>query len=139
MVRERASSVLLKRHARGNERTKAPDFRQESGCYHPNQPSHVQDSTASVTSDRRPDGAVPPELHFIVSADGTILQYYGRSSADLYAPPGTFLGRTLHDVLPAPAASQIADALSRVRDGCPPVAVEYTLPMSGRSGRSRHA
>jgi len=72
-----------------------------------------------------------PDLHFIVSPDGTILQYYGGPDADLYVAPETFLGRTLHDVLPAPVASHVAEGMSRVRDRFPPVVVEYTLPIAG--------
>jgi PAS domain S-box-containing protein len=72
-----------------------------------------------------------PDLHFIVSADGTILEYYGAPDADLYVPVEAFLGKTLHDVLPAPAASQIAEGLSRVRDTSLPVVAQYTLPMFG--------
>ena len=72
-----------------------------------------------------------PDFLFLVDAHGRILQYLGGPDAGLYATPEVFLGRPIHDVLPAPAASRLVEALSRVSFENDPVVVDYSLPMPG--------
>src|SRR5258705_2318972 len=70
-----------------------------------------------------------PDLLFLVSPDGIILDYRGGRRAALYAPPEAFLRRSMHTVLPPPVAAQFAEAIARVCDTDSPVAIDYTLPM----------
>ncbi len=70
-----------------------------------------------------------PDLLFLVSPDGIILDYRGGRYAALYAPPDAFLQRSLHSVLPPPVAAQLADAIVRVCETHGPATVHYTLPM----------
>ncbi|OFV90069.1 MAG: hypothetical protein A3H95_16930 [Acidobacteria bacterium RIFCSPLOWO2_02_FULL_64_15] len=70
-----------------------------------------------------------PDLLFLVSPGGIILDYRGGRNAPLYAPPDAFLQRSMHEVLPPPVATHIAEALVRVGDTQAPVAIDYTLPM----------
>lgn len=74
-----------------------------------------------------------PDLHFLVSADNTILQYYGGSAGDLYAPPDAFLGQMLQAVLPETVATRISEGLNRARAKAGQVVViDYALPVSGQ-------
>ena len=70
-----------------------------------------------------------PDLMFILRRDGTYLDYHARDVASLFAPPRAFLGRTVRDVLPAPLADVMMNALEAACQTDDPVVVEYELPM----------
>jgi signal transduction histidine kinase len=68
-----------------------------------------------------------PDLTFVLRRDGTYVDYHARDKSLLVVPPEQFLGRTIHDVLPADIAVRVADAIDRVTEGGEPVKVEYEL------------
>lgn len=70
-----------------------------------------------------------PDLMFILSRDGTYLDYHAQESASLFAPPDAFIGRTVRDVLPAPLADVMMTALERACASESPVVIEYELQM----------
>jgi hypothetical protein len=70
-----------------------------------------------------------PDLLFLVNSEGVILDYRGGRDAQLYARPDAFLGRSLHAVLPPPAATRLGEAVARVSHTQSSVTVDYTLPM----------
>ena len=53
-----------------------------------------------------------PDLMFELDADGRYWDYRARRSELLVAPPGQLLGHTVHEVMPAPAAQVVMDALA---------------------------
>ncbi|MBX3251929.1 MAG: response regulator [Myxococcales bacterium] len=71
-----------------------------------------------------------PDLSFRIARDGTILDYHGGRSADLYAPPEAFLGKTVHDVLPSDVAEEHMRCLRRALEG-EIVTLVYTLSVAG--------
>ena len=86
---------------------------------------HVGDCAAALDA----SFDIFPDLLFLVSPDGIILDYRGGRYAALYAPPDAFLQRSMHAVLPPPVAAQFAVAIARVCETHTPVAIDYTLPM----------
>ena len=59
-----------------------------------------------------------PDLLFELDADGRYLDYHSPRGDPLGIKPGKFLGRTVHQVLPAEAASTIMEGLAEAqRDG----------------------
>lgn len=70
-----------------------------------------------------------PDLLFLVSPDGIILDYRGGRHAALYAPPEAFLQRSVRDVLPPPVAARLVEGIARVCDTQRPATVDYTLLM----------
>lgn len=99
---------------------------QDLGSYGPlRMDDHVKHSTVALDA----SFDIFPDLLFLVSPDGIILDYRGGRDAALYAPPDAFLQRSMHDVLPPPVAAQLAEALARVCDTQAPAAIDYTLSM----------
>ena len=70
-----------------------------------------------------------PDLMFVLARDGTYLDYHARDPKLLFAPSDAFLGRTVRDILPAPLADMMMDALERAHASDTPIVVEYELPM----------
>jgi len=74
-----------------------------------------------------------PDLHFLVDAHGTILDFNAGRIADLYVPPQKFLGMKMQEVLPPDvgkvAESAIGEALKTGRI----VAMEYSLEIEGET------
>ena len=71
-----------------------------------------------------------PDLMFILRRDGTYLDYHAQATGSLFAPPDTFIGRNVRDVLPAPLADVMMNALERACASDDPVVIEYELPMA---------
>ncbi len=69
-----------------------------------------------------------PDLMFVLSRDGTYLDYHARDRKMLYAPPEAFLGKNVRDVMPPDLAPMLLDALERAVHSDEPVVVEYELP-----------
>ncbi|MBP0020456.1 MAG: PAS domain S-box protein [Cyanobacteria bacterium SBLK] len=67
-----------------------------------------------------------PDLFFRMAADGTILDYRGELS-ELYAPPETFLGQRIQDVLPADVAQKIDRGIQEGQRLRSVVGIEYNL------------
>jgi len=70
-----------------------------------------------------------PDLIFILRRDGTYIDYHARDHALLFAPPSTFIGRTIREVMPAPLRDVMMNALERAGQSDEPVVIEYELPM----------
>jgi signal transduction histidine kinase len=70
-----------------------------------------------------------PDVVFVLSREGTYLDYHARDRQMLYAPPEAFLGRNVQDVMPPGLAQMFVDALERAVQSDDPVVVEYELPM----------
>jgi PAS domain S-box-containing protein len=71
-----------------------------------------------------------PDLMFVLSRDGTYVDYHARDPKRLIAPPDRFIGRTIRDIMPPPIADRLMDAVERACLSNDPVVVEYELPMS---------
>ena len=78
--------------------------------------------------------AAIPDLMFILQRDGTYVDYHARDPQLLFAPPSSFIGRKVLDVMPPPLGDQMMNALERASQGGDPVVLEYELPM----GEPRH-
>ncbi|HUE97689.1 MAG TPA: PAS domain S-box protein [Anaerolineales bacterium] len=68
-----------------------------------------------------------PDMIFEFKWDGTILQFISSAVNAPLLPPEQFLGKTIHEVLPASVADQTAFAIARVLDSGHVHAFEYQL------------
>jgi diguanylate cyclase (GGDEF)-like protein/PAS domain S-box-containing protein len=75
-----------------------------------------------------------PDLLFELDLDGRYVDYHTPRSELLAAPPEQFIGRTLHEVLPAPAAQVCMDALqaAHTHGVCSGREIELDLPQGKR-------
>lgn len=69
-----------------------------------------------------------PGLVFQLDSRGVFTDYYAPSPGDLAYPPESFLGKSIHAVLPTPLADTIENALSIAREAGKVQVVEYRLP-----------
>ncbi len=67
-----------------------------------------------------------PALMFLLDAQERFVDY--RAGEELYAPPESFLGRRVDEVLPPPAGTRLAEAIAEARRDGRPVRMEYALP-----------
>lgn len=72
------------------------------------------------------------DLMFVVSPDGTYLDYYARDESLLLAPPEAFLGRNVDDFLPPDVGRALRHAHERAMAGTEVVTQEYELVIKGR-------
>jgi PAS domain S-box-containing protein len=70
-----------------------------------------------------------PDLMFIHDRNGRFVDFYARDPQLLYAPPETFLGKTVRDVMPQPLADRLMDAIEQACQTQEPVVVEYELKL----------
>ncbi|MEQ9462031.1 MAG: EAL domain-containing protein [Haliea sp.] len=70
-----------------------------------------------------------PDLYFMIDRDGTIRDFRGSQSAELYVPPEHFLGRRMGEVLPADVAARFTAAVARATASGELVTLEYQLPI----------
>ena len=68
-----------------------------------------------------------PDWMFLMTADGVFLDFHAKDVSRLHAPPSSFLGKNVRDVLPAPVSEIIARAVARVAAADEPDKVEYSL------------
>ena len=68
-----------------------------------------------------------PDLMFLLSRDGTFLDYHAKADDLLYARPEEFIGKTMSDVLPPDLATRFLESFQTASDK--PTLVEYQLPM----------
>jgi signal transduction histidine kinase len=73
-------------------------------------------------------------LMFILQPDGTYVDYHARDAQLLFAPPSSFIGRKVRDVMPPPLGDLMMNALERASQSGDPVVLEYELAM----GEPRH-
>lgn len=71
-------------------------------------------------------GAVP-DILFVLDENGRYLEAMTHDESLLYRETGQFLGRHLHEVLPAPVAAELLGAIRDAIRSSTPMAVEYAL------------
>jgi PAS domain S-box-containing protein len=73
-----------------------------------------------------------PDLIFLQTGDGVFLDYHAQDMSELLAPPESFLGKNMRDVLPPWLAEEFASCFERaLRTGVTQVC-EYTLPVEAQ-------
>ncbi|MDQ3226258.1 MAG: ATP-binding protein, partial [Chloroflexota bacterium] len=72
-----------------------------------------------------------PDIVFRLDRAGTYLDYKADRLTDLAAPPESFLGRTVGEVLPIAVAGPVGEAIGRVLDSGGTETLEYTLDIAG--------
>src|SRR3954470_13545574 len=70
-----------------------------------------------------------PDLMFVLTSDGTYVDYQARDPELLFAPPESFIGKSVRDVMPPAVADAVMKALEPAGTQRDPVVVEYELPM----------
>jgi len=75
------------------------------------------------------------DLAFLISRDGTYLDYHYQDEQQLYAPPEAFIGRRVRDIMPAALAEASMAAIERACASGETVVLEYELPLP--SGETR--
>jgi len=72
-----------------------------------------------------------PDLHFLVDAHGTILDFNAGRVTDLYVPPQKFLGMKMQEVLPPDVGKIVEGAIGEALKMDRIVAREYSLEIEG--------
>jgi len=70
-----------------------------------------------------------PDQVFILSDNGTFLDYRSPLGGETYSPPKSFLGKTINEVLPAELASQIESKMAEAQKSSLVQIFEYKLPV----------
>lgn len=70
-----------------------------------------------------------PDLMFVVSRDGTFIDYHAANPQLLAAPPEVFLGKTASEVLPPHVASQLTTAVKVAIETGRIESFDYELPL----------
>jgi signal transduction histidine kinase/CheY-like chemotaxis protein/ligand-binding sensor domain-containing protein len=73
-----------------------------------------------------------PDLSFLLSAEGRILEYQASNSSALYVSPEQFMGEKMQDVLPTEIGHLFADALDKCASDNLLQQIEYVLPFDDR-------
>ena len=68
-----------------------------------------------------------PDWMFLTTVEGVFLDFHARDVSRLHAPPSTFLGKRLTEVLPPPIGETLAQAFARVTASDEPETIEYVL------------
>lgn len=68
-----------------------------------------------------------PDVMFVLARDGTYVDYHARLPRLLPFAPGSFIGRTVRDVMPPQVAETLMNAIERTSEDGDPVVVEYQL------------
>ncbi|HSN92662.1 MAG TPA: ATP-binding protein [Anaeromyxobacteraceae bacterium] len=76
-----------------------------------------------------------PLLVFLFDAEDRYLDYRAGRAADLYAPPESFLGRRIDEVMPEPLGGRFRAAMARARTERTEELVEYSLDTPSGSHR----
>lgn len=74
---------------------------------------------------------VIPDLIFVLSRDGVYLDYHAKNPDDLFAPPESFLGRNMRDIMPPHLEALFRESIDEAHATGEPALVEYCLPLSG--------
>ncbi|HYR84194.1 MAG TPA: histidine kinase [Terriglobia bacterium] len=68
-----------------------------------------------------------PDMMFLLSEEGTYLDWYAADPSNLYAPPERFLGRNMCEIMPSDLAEEFARHFRRVVSSGEPASVDYSL------------
>ena len=74
-----------------------------------------------------------PGLMFLLTSDGTYLDYHATDPRDLLIPSDQFLGRNIRDVMPASLADRFLEALADASDQQRLTVVGYSLHIGGKA------
>ena len=72
-----------------------------------------------------------PDWIFVLSADGVFLDFHAKETERLAAPPESFLGKRMHDVLPPDIADGLLRCFERAMSSEDTATLEYSLPSLG--------
>lgn len=72
------------------------------------------------------------DLVLVLDIDGGFVSWFAPSDQVLLLPPESFLGKSIHDALPAPLADELQRRLDLVRAGEMVPPYEYPVPLDGR-------
>ena len=72
-----------------------------------------------------------PDWIFVLSADGVFLDFHAKEPERLAAPPETFLGKRMHDVLPPDIADGLLRCFERAMSSEDTATLEYSLASLG--------
>ena len=72
-----------------------------------------------------------PDLVFVLTADGVIIDFNANDPRDLLVPPAEFLGKGLSDVFPPDLADRLLQCVERTVRNREPQTVEYMLSLDG--------
>ena len=75
-----------------------------------------------------------PDWMFLTTLDGVFLDFHAHDASKLYAPPASFIGRTIREVMPPSVAEPVTAAISRAIATNEPEKIEYTLDTGGHQG-----
>lgn len=70
-----------------------------------------------------------PDMMFLLSRDGTYLDYHAPDASALFLPPEQFLGRRMDDIMPPDLATRFRVAFEETLTTGQPAVVEYALGM----------
>src|SRR3954470_19817808 len=79
------------------------------------------------------------DMAFLITRDGTYLDYHAHDDDQLYAPPEAFVGRRVGDIMPAALAERFMAAIEGACATHETMVVEYELRMAGKETRHYQA
>jgi len=71
-----------------------------------------------------------PDWVFLMSVDGTFLEFHARDQRYLLVPPREFIGRNVRDVLPPDLATRMVECYREALRSDQPATLEYSLPIA---------
>jgi PAS domain S-box-containing protein len=74
-----------------------------------------------------------PDWVFLLTADGTFLDFHAKNVDDLLVPPEAFLGKNVREVLPPELAAGLERCFYEAMGTGGPCALEYTAPSHGET------
>src|SRR3954466_3805075 len=75
------------------------------------------------------------DMAFLITRDGTYLDYHTHDDDQLYAPPEAFVGCHVGDIMPAALAERFMEAIERACATHETVVVAYELRLPGKETR----
>src|SRR4051812_25990644 len=75
------------------------------------------------------------DMAFLITRDGTYLDYHSHDDDQLYAPPEAFIGRRVGDIMPAALGDRFMAAIEAACATHETVVIEYDLAIAGSDAR----
>ena len=91
----------------------------------------AEEAVAASAAELRALFAAMTDVVLVIDGQGRYLQIAPTNPGLLVKPPAEFLGRNLHELLPAPEADRILEAIRQALETRVPVHVEYSLSIDG--------
>ncbi|GAC21215.1 sensor domain-containing protein [Paraglaciecola arctica] len=70
-----------------------------------------------------------PDLFFLMTDDGTILDYHASNTKNLYVPPNQLVGKNIADILPAKVTNKFNTHIAKLLQEKGTISFEYELTM----------